>query len=42
MPGIWSPRVVAFVQPMHTVVLSVGSLVHEVGERVVDYDQALP
>lgn len=37
------PSVVAFIQPMHMVFLSfVSSLVHEVGKRVLDYDQALP
>lgn len=42
LPGTWSPCVVAFVQPMHIVFLSVGSLVDEVGgEGVLDDAQAL-
>lgn len=33
----------AVIQPMHVVFLSfVSSLVHEVGRRVLDYDQTLP
>lgn len=42
LPGTWSPCVVAFVQPMHIVFLSVGSLVEEAGEEgTLDDAQAL-